>query len=130
MCPEILFVIYFSEGSISKEIHLPEIPEILHETVETSEKEVLIPIPSDVNNTMAEIHSRDGHNNFPKRLIKLVDSEKLSFFRLSLENYSDYMFNIYTTVELQPGRIRNIAKYQVIIMDKINETYNGCLHCM
>ncbi|XP_076462401.1 uncharacterized protein LOC143294800 [Babylonia areolata] len=100
------------------------------ETVETSDKEVLIPVPQGCSTqALAEFHRRNGQT--PAEAAKPVERVVMegvgTFFQLTLEDYGEYMMNVFTPHAhgrgesesggdedfVVGGRVRNVAKYQV-----------------
>nr|KAG5696943.1 hypothetical protein BaRGS_015907 [Batillaria attramentaria] len=84
------------------------------ETVETSDKEVFIPVPPgcDPQTAMAEFHRRNGQNGPETQRLELIDLDGMQMFRIHLDDYGEYMLNVYTG-QGQEGRVQNVAKYQV-----------------
>ena len=86
---------------------------ICNETVETSDKEVFIPVPPGCENAVVEFHRRNGQKAADSERVELVKTEDMTMFRLSLEDYGEYMLNVYTEPTPGSGKVRNVAKYQV-----------------
>ena len=86
---------------------------IRNETVETSDKEVFIPVPPGCENAVVEFHRRNGQKAADSERVELVKTEDMTMFRLSLEDYGEYMLNVYTEPTPGSGKVRNVAKYQV-----------------
>ncbi|KAL8580550.1 hypothetical protein ACOMHN_057993 [Nucella lapillus] len=86
---------------------------IRNETVETSDKEVYIPVPPGLENAVVEFHRRNGQAAPDVECVELVKTEDMSMFKLSLDDYGEYMLNVYTEPQPGSGRVRNVAKYQV-----------------
>ena len=86
---------------------------IRNETVETSDKEVFIPVPPGLENAVVEFHRRNGQTGADSDRVELIKTDDMSMFKLPLDDYAEYMLNVYTEPTPGAGRVRNVAKYQV-----------------
>ncbi|XP_025109760.1 uncharacterized protein LOC112573518 isoform X2 [Pomacea canaliculata] len=88
-----------------------DINEVQVETVETSDKEIFIPLPPGCEHAMVEFHRRNGQNAPCNDQVEVITVDDVTMFKVRMEDYGEYMLNVYT--EQSPGRVRNAAKYQV-----------------
>lgn len=104
--------------------------EVHNETVETSDKEVFIPVPAGCENAVVEFHRRNGQKGASSDKVEIVRLDDLSMFRLALDDYGEYMLNVY--VPSGPpgsGQVRNVAKYQVN-RRRPGELYSGNINAI
>ncbi|XP_076439797.1 uncharacterized protein LOC143279651 isoform X2 [Babylonia areolata] len=97
---------------------------ISNETVETSDKEVFIPVPPGLENAVVEFHRRNGQTAADAEQVEVIRTEDMSMFKLNLDDYGEYMLNVYTEPAPGSGRVRNVAKYQVN-RKRPGELYSG-----
>lgn len=84
---------------------------ILTESVETSDKEVIIPVAGDYNDVVAAIHKINGRDATQFDQITFTKRGDKNHVVASLPELGDYVLNLYNLESL--GVIKNIAKYQI-----------------
>ncbi|XP_035825245.1 uncharacterized protein LOC101856339 [Aplysia californica] len=95
------------------------------ETVETSDGEVLIPVPPGCEKAVAAIHRRNGNDMPDPSQIEFISSEGMKFAKVQLKDYGEYMLNLYS-VDENGNEVKNVAKYQ-INRKRPGELYQGNL---
>ncbi|XP_053398594.1 uncharacterized protein LOC123558094 isoform X2 [Mercenaria mercenaria] len=81
------------------------------ETVQTSDNEVLIPIPTGFDDVCASLHRRNAVDPPNAHQVDITDQDGIQLFRVRLPEFGEYQMNMY---DRENGHIlRNIAKYQI-----------------
>ncbi|XP_070195100.1 uncharacterized protein [Littorina saxatilis] len=103
---------------------------IRNETVETSDKEVFIPVPHGCENAVVEFHRRNGQKAGDMEPVEVIKTDDMNMFRLSLDDYGEYVLNVYSDIgDASSGRVRNVAKYQVN-RRRPGELYSGNINAI
>ena len=89
----------------------PAVKHVPIETVQTSEMEVLIPVPPGFEDVCASLSRRNANDPPCKDQVTLVEQDGLRMFRATLPEYGEYQMSLYDRDE--KGVVRNVAKYQV-----------------
>lgn len=85
---------------------------IIMETVQTSDSEVLIPIPHGYDEVLASYQRRHANDLPTADEIKVVKQDLMKFFNAKMQEYGEYMLDLYQR-ESGSRTIKHIAKYQV-----------------
>ncbi|OWF35540.1 uncharacterized protein LOC110442809 isoform X2 [Mizuhopecten yessoensis] len=85
---------------------------IIMETVQTSDSEILIPIPHGYDEVLASYQRRHANDPPNDDEVKVVKQDLMKFFSAKMEEYGDYMLDLYQR-DSGSRIIKHIAKYQV-----------------
>ncbi|XP_060082654.1 uncharacterized protein LOC132561948 [Ylistrum balloti] len=85
---------------------------IITETVQTSDSEVLIPIPHGYDEVLASYQRRHANDLPNEDELKVVKQDLMKFFSAKMFEYGEYLLDLYQR-ESGSRIIRHIAKYQV-----------------
>ncbi|KAK6178731.1 hypothetical protein SNE40_011246 [Patella caerulea] len=81
------------------------------ETVDTSDKEILIPVPPGCNKAVAAVHRKNANDPPSADQIQFINQEDSQFVKVELKEYGEYMLNLYDVES--GGIVKNVAKYQI-----------------
>ncbi|KAL5022837.1 hypothetical protein ScPMuIL_001992 [Solemya velum] len=81
------------------------------ETVQTSDNEVLIPLPADMENVTTSLHRRNANDPPDPNQVKIVDQGGKKFVHATLNEYGEYMMNLYA--HNKDGTVTGCAKYHL-----------------
>lgn len=81
------------------------------ETVQTSDNEVLIPIPPGFEDVCASLHRRNANDPPDGQQLDIIEQDGIQLVRARLPEFGDYQMHLYDRDD--NGVIRNIAKYQI-----------------
>ena len=84
---------------------------VVTETVQTSERDVLIPCPSGFNNVVACLHRRHADDAPDAQELEFMEQEGMKLFKAAFDEYGEYMIDLYEKDD--NGVVKNIARYQV-----------------
>ncbi|XP_055886104.1 uncharacterized protein LOC106062437 isoform X1 [Biomphalaria glabrata] len=82
------------------------------ETVETSDDEVMIPVPYGCEKAVATVHRRNGNDPPDPKQIEFLSADDMNLVKVQLKDYGEYMLNIYSLDE-NANLVQNVAKYQI-----------------
>ncbi|XP_033737982.1 uncharacterized protein LOC117325677 isoform X2 [Pecten maximus] len=85
---------------------------IIMETVQTSDSEVLIPIPHGYDEVLASYQRRHANDIPNEDEIKIVKQDLMKFFSAKMFEYGEYMLDLYQR-DSGSKVVKHIAKYQV-----------------
>jgi len=81
------------------------------ETVQTSDNEILIPIPPGFDDACASLHRRNANDPPVAHQVDIIEQDGIQLIKAQLPEFGEYQMNLY---DREKKRIcRNIAKYQV-----------------
>ena len=107
-----------SEGRELDENDLEKRPENKHvitqipvETVQTSDNEVLIPVPPGYDDVCSTLQRRNANDPPNANQVDIVEKDGIQLLRARLPEFGEYQINMYDRDE--KGVLRNIAKYQI-----------------
>ena len=81
------------------------------ETVQTSDNEVLIPVPPGFENVAASLNRRNANDPPNANQVDIIEQDGMQLIRAKLPEFGEYMLNLYDRDT--SGVVRNIAKYQI-----------------
>ncbi|GFN95237.1 kyphoscoliosis peptidase [Plakobranchus ocellatus] len=82
------------------------------ETVETSDGEVMIPVPPDCESVVAAVHRRNGQDPPDPKQVEFFTADDMNLVNVKLRDYGEYMLNLYN-LDKQGKLVENVAKYQI-----------------
>lgn len=82
------------------------------ETVETSDGEVMIPVPHGYESVVAAVHRRNGQDPPDPSQVEFFNSDDMNLVNVKLRDYGEYMLNLYNLDE-KGKAVENVAKYQI-----------------
>ncbi|XP_059151708.1 uncharacterized protein LOC131937939 isoform X2 [Physella acuta] len=82
------------------------------ETVETSDSEVMIPVPPGCRRAVAAVHRRNGNDAPDPNQIEFISADDMDLVKVKLKDYGEYMLNLYK-VDENANVVENVAKYQI-----------------
>ncbi|CAL1533508.1 unnamed protein product [Lymnaea stagnalis] len=94
------------DGLNEKDMQVPT------ETVETSDSEVMIPVPYGCKNAVAAVHRRNGNDPPDPSQIEFFSADDMNLVKVQLKDYGEYMLNLYSMDE-NANLVENVAKYQI-----------------
>ncbi|XP_048760115.1 uncharacterized protein LOC125669562 isoform X3 [Ostrea edulis] len=84
---------------------------VVTETVQTSEKEILIPVPKGFDNVVACLHRRHADDLPNAQEMEFMEQDGMKLFKATFDEYGEYIMDLYQKDE--NGQVKNIARYQV-----------------
>ena len=87
-------------------------PAIITETVQTSENEVLIPIPDLVDEVLCTFQKCHGNSIPNDNELKMEKHDEIKLFKAKLDDFGEYMMDMYRR-ENGARTVTHIARYQV-----------------
>ncbi|ESO92662.1 hypothetical protein LOTGIDRAFT_233093 [Lottia gigantea] len=84
---------------------------IATETVDTSDKVVMIPVPPDCEKAVAAVHRKNANDPPGTDQIKFIKQDDSSMVKVDLPDYGEYVLNLYNVEK--GGNVKNVAKYQI-----------------
>ncbi|XP_053394142.1 uncharacterized protein LOC123525111 isoform X3 [Mercenaria mercenaria] len=81
------------------------------ETVQTSDNEVLIPIPPGFDDVCASLHRRNANDPPNAHQVDIIEQDGIQLIRARLPEFGEYQMNLYDREK--KAVLRNIAKYQI-----------------
>ncbi|XP_060596861.1 uncharacterized protein LOC132750828 isoform X4 [Ruditapes philippinarum] len=81
------------------------------ETVQTSDNEVLIPIPPGFDDVCASLHRRNANDPPNAHQVDIIEQDGIQLIRARLPEFGEYQMNLYDREK--KTILRNIAKYQI-----------------
>ncbi|XP_062611507.1 uncharacterized protein LOC134273317 isoform X4 [Saccostrea cucullata] len=84
---------------------------VVTETVQTSEKEILIPVPKGFDNVVACLHRRHADDPPNAQELEFMEQDGMKLFKATFDEYGEYIMDLYQKDE--NGQVKNIARYQV-----------------
>lgn len=81
------------------------------ETVQTSDNEVLIPIPPGFDDVCASLHRRNANDPPNAHQVDIIEQDGIQLIRARLPEFGEYQLNLYDREKRTI--VRNIAKYQI-----------------
>ncbi|XP_052257258.1 uncharacterized protein LOC127862250 isoform X3 [Dreissena polymorpha] len=81
------------------------------ETVQTSDNEVLIPIPPGFEDVCASLHRRNANDPPNAHQVDIIEQDGIQLIRARLPEFGEYQLNLYDRD--RKAVLRNIAKYQI-----------------
>lgn len=85
---------------------------VIVETVQTSDSEILIPIPHGYDEVLASYQRRHANDPPNDEVVKIVKQDLMTFFSAKMEEFGEYMLDLYQR-ERDSRIIKHIARYQV-----------------
>ncbi|RUS77650.1 hypothetical protein EGW08_014593 [Elysia chlorotica] len=82
------------------------------ETVETSDGEVMIPVPQGSHSVVAAVHRRNGQDQPDPNQVEFFTADDMNLVNVKLRDYGEYMLNLYNLDE-KGNAVENVAKYQI-----------------
>ncbi|XP_061197947.1 uncharacterized protein LOC133206053 isoform X1 [Saccostrea echinata] len=84
---------------------------VVTETVQTSEKEILIPVPKGFDNVVACLHRRHADDPPNAQELEFMEQDGMKLFKATFDEFGEYIMDLYQKDE--NGQVKNIARYQV-----------------
>lgn len=84
---------------------------VVTETVQTSEKEILIPVPKGFDNVVACLHRRHADDPPNAQDLEFMEQDGMKLFKATFDEYGEYIMDLYQKDE--NGQLKNLARYQV-----------------
>jgi len=81
------------------------------ETVQTSDNEVLIPIPPGFDDVCASLHRRNANDPPTPGQVEVMEQDGMKLVRAHLPEFGEYQLSLYDRERRLVGR--NVAKYQI-----------------